>query len=116
MPTWNAGLGFWESHEAVDYQMKDDAVVSLTSGVVCAVGRNGIWGGFVEVTCGDAVLRYASIAPRSDLSLGDALLPGDVIGQADTSMPGEAELGAHLHLELQRDGVAEDFVSWQNGD
>ena len=31
---------------------------------------------------------------------------GEFLGNADASMPGEAEQGAHLHLELYVDGEA----------
>ena len=115
-PQWNGTLELWETHTAVDYRVEGDAVASLSDGIVRAVGRSGAYGGFVEVECGERLLRYASIAPRDELLPGDALKAGDLIGTADASMPGEAEMGAHLHLESIRGDKYEDFVSLTNGD
>ena len=110
-PVWNAGLRLWENHTAVDYRLEDGAVASLSTGVVRTVGKSGVYGGFVEVESGEYLLRYASIAPREELAPGDALAPGDPIGAADASMPGEAALGVHLHLELFRDDVCVDYAA-----
>lgn len=115
-PAWNAELGLWESHEAVDYRLKDDAVVSLCAGTVRSVGVSGALGGYVEVACGELLLRYGSVKPAEGLKAGDALQPGDLIGTADASLPGESALGHHLHLEVVRDGEALDFVSLLTGD
>ena len=109
-PQWNAALGLWESHEAVDYRLRGDAVASLSAGTVRTVGKSGVYGGFVEVECGEYLLRYASIAPRGDLLPGDSLEPGDIIGSADSSLPAESGLGAHLHLELICKGNRADFT------
>ena len=114
-PEWNGSLGLWETHAAVDYRLEGDEVVCLGAGVVCTVGRSGVYGGFVEVDCGDVLLRYASIAPRAGLAPGDALEAGDAIGTADASMPGEAGIGAHLHLEAVCGGAYEDFTMRAGG-
>ena len=109
-PQWNAALGLWENHEAIDYCLDGDAVTSLSAGVVRTVGKSGVYGGFVEVECGEYLLRYASIAPRDDLMPGDPLEIGDIIGKADLSLPAESELGAHLHLELLYGENRENFA------
>ena len=109
-PQWNAALGLWESHEAVDYRLSDDTVTSLSAGTVRTVGKSGVYGGFVEVECGEYLLRYASIAPCSNLMPGDVLKIGDTIGSADTSLPAESALGAHLHLELICEDAYADFL------
>lgn len=116
VPEWNAALELWENHVGVDYHLEGDAVESLGAGVVRTVGESGVYGGFVEIECGESLLRYASIAPREGIAPGEAVKIGDIIGTADDSMPGEAELGAHLHLELMRGGIYEDFVACTNGD
>ena len=110
-PGWNGVLRLWENHTAVDYQLENNTVASLSAGIVRTVGKSGVYGGFVEVESGEYLLRYASIAPREDLAPGDVLKPGDSIGTADMSMPGEAALGAHLHLELFRGETCEDFAA-----
>ena len=115
-PAWNGELRLWENHEAADYRLQEDAVMCLSGGVVRTVGRSGLYGGFVEIECGEYLLRYASIAPREDLAPGMELAIGDPIGAADASMPGEAGLGAHLHLEVLRGEVREDFAALTDRD
>lgn len=116
VPLWNAALGQWESHAALDYQVAGGAVESLSAGVVRAVGKSGAYGGFVEVDCGEILLRYASILPREGLEPGDELEPGEEIGTADASLPGELGLGPHLHLEAVAEGRAVDYSSLAAGD
>lgn len=108
-PEWNAALKYWEAHMGVDYRLEENAVHSLSAGVVRTVGESGVYGGFVEVECGEYLLRYASVAADGGVRPGTELARGDRIGTADASMPGEAQQGAHLHLELTRMGEAVDF-------
>lgn len=103
-PEWNAQLGCWQSHPGADVTSADQTALSICEGVVRSVGKNGIYGGFVEVEAGEFLVRYASVAPAEDLAVGSALSVGDAIGTMDTSMPAEAHFGAHLHLEIQSDG------------
>lgn len=114
-PVWSAALGLWESHQATDYRLDGDRVESLYAGEVRAVGRDAR-GGFVEVTRGDVTLRYCSISPREDLEPGKALEAGEILGTADASMPGEAGLGAHLHLEAELGSARVDFTALARGD
>ena len=109
-PQWRAELGMWETHPAVDYACT--GVLCLREGIVCTVGESGVYGGFVEVESDGVLMRYASIAPAEGLEPGLALEMGDEIGTADASMPGEADAGAHLHLELYLNGAATDFVRY----
>lgn len=108
---WNRELGHWEGHAAVDYRLDGGGVVCLEAGTVQTVGESGIYGGFVELACGNRLYRYASITPDESLRAGERIRAGEAIGMADDSMPGEAYLGAHLHLEVVEDGKAADFES-----
>lgn len=115
-PKWRSELGLWETHPAVDYDCAGGSVVCLRSGVVRTVGTSGVYGGFVEVESDGALMRYASIEPAENMQPGMELEMGDPIGTADASMPGEADAGAHLHLELYLDGEAADFVEYVAAD
>ena len=109
-PQWRSELGMWETHPAVDYACK--SVLCLQDGIVRTVGESGVYGGFVEVESGGTLMRYASIEPAEGIKPGVELEMGDLIGTADISMPGEADAGAHLHLELYLDGSTADFVQY----
>lgn len=115
-PEWSSALGLWEDHRATDYRLNGDAVACLCSGVVRTVGVSGTYGGFVEVESGELLLRYASVAPREGLKPGDKLRVGEALGRADASLPGEASLGAHLHLEAILNGESADFAALTAGD
>lgn len=111
-PAWNAALELWESHPAADYRLPENEVPCLLPGTVRNITRGGALGGCVEVDSGGAVLRYASVEPREGLQIGDSLEAGEAIGVANDSMPGEAQLGPHLHLELLQSGAHADFAAW----
>lgn len=113
-PQWRSELGMWETHPAVDYACA--GVLCLQDGIVRTVGESGVYGGFVEVESDGALMRYASIEPAEGIEPGAALEMGDLIGTADASMPGEADAGAHLHLELYLDGGAADFAEYAAAD
>lgn len=113
-PQWRAELGMWEAHPAVDYAC--EIVPCLREGIVRTVGESGVYGGFVEVESDGVLMRYASITPAEGIKPGVALGVGNEIGTADASMPGEADAGAHLHLELYLDGGAADFAEYAAAD
>lgn len=108
-PEWNSVHGHWETHTAVDFVCADGTVRSFSGGTIKTIGKSGVYGGFVEVEQDDMLLRYASIEPSDNLRIGDAVEKGDTIGTADDSMPGEAYMEGHLHLEIVRDGICLDL-------
>ena len=110
-PQWRPGLGLWETHPAVDFACTG-GIVCLREGTVRTVGASGVYGGFVEVESDGMLMRYASITPAENMQPGMELELGDAIGTADASMAGEADAGAHLHLELYLDGAAADFARY----
>lgn len=111
-PQWRSELGMWETHPAVDYDCAGGSVACLRAGIVRTVGVSGVYGGFVEVEGDGVLMRYASIAPAEGLEPGMELELGDAIGTSDTSMPGEADAGAHLHLELYLGDEVADFARY----
>lgn len=110
-PAWNPELGMWENHPAADYRVPGGEVGCLLSGTVRGVERGGARGGCVEVESGGRILRYASLEPRADLEPGDKLAAGEPVGRASDSMPGEAALGPHLHLEWTEGGAHVDVTA-----
>ena len=57
----------------------------------------------------ELLLRYASVSPAEGIVPGMRVEMGERIAVADDSMPGEALMGAHLHLEMEREGRNVDF-------
>lgn len=110
-PEWNGELTQWESHPAVDYTFENGEVPCLRAGRVVSIGESGIHGGFVELDCGDVLMRYASIEPSEEIEANMELKAGDSIGRVSGSMLSEGMLPDHLHLEIRRDGEAVDLRS-----
>lgn len=111
LPQWNEAFAQWEAHTAVDIAFPEDEVICVLEGEVVAVGRSSAWGGFVEVLCGDRLFRYGSIEPEEGLVISARLAFGERIGRADGSMSGEAEMDAHLHLEVWEGENSVDFAA-----
>ena len=109
LPGWNGVLGQWETHTAMDYRLEGGEVACLCAGTVRTIGESGVYGGFVEIERENYLFRYASICPDEGLEVGDKVALGERIGAAADGMPGERELGEHLHLELYKDGESADF-------
>lgn len=109
LPAWNGELHQWEAHPATDYAIEGGRVLSLCAGRVRTVGESGVYGGFVEVEAEGMLLRYASIEPDAELKAGESVAAGQELGRAADGMPGEGDMGAHLHLELYLDGESADF-------
>lgn len=111
-PRWNEALAQWEAHTGADVAFPDHQVACLLSGEVVAVGRSSALGGFVELLCGDKLIRYAAIQPDERLQIGAGVAAGDVIGVADGSMPGEAAMQPHAHIEAWLDQqIIDPFVA-----
>lgn len=109
LPAWNGELRQWEAHPATDYAIEDGRVLSLCAGRVRTVGESGVYGGFVEIEAEGMLLRYASIEPDAELKAGESVAARQELGRAADGMPGEGNMGAHLHLELYLDGESVDF-------
>lgn len=109
LPDWNRELGHWETHAATDYICPDGKLYSFSDGIIKTIGKSGIYGGFMEVESGEYVLRYASAEFLDGLEPGKKIAKGDLLGAVDDSMPGEAYMNAHLHLELIQNSMYLDF-------
>lgn len=109
LPEWNGELGQWEAHTGVDVAFADGMVSCLLEGEVIGLGRSGLWGGFVELRCGERIFRYAGVEAEEGLEIGRMLAAGERIGRMDGSMPGEAGMEAHVHLEVWEGEEAIDF-------
>lgn len=107
-PEWCAEMGCWQCHTGVDIAFSDSQVRAVCDGEISAIGRDGSSGGFLNTQGGEEQVRYSSMTPLETLEIGMEVKAGDVLGTADESRVGEAWAGAHLHLEILRDGKTID--------
>lgn len=83
-------------------------VLAAMDGQVTAAARDELWGWRVEVAQTDG--QTAVYAGLSDCAVqpGANVTRGQALGALLERVPCEAELPAHLHMELLRDGEAQD--------
>ena len=95
----------WRTHDGVDLSgVAGDAVKAINSGTVTAVRDDALWGTVVTVDHGNGI-----IAEYRGLARDGAAQPGDIIdinGKVGVlgEIPVEKNDGAHLHLEIYKDG------------
>lgn len=99
----------WRVHNGVDFKAQEgDAVRAMQSGAVLAIYNNSLWGTVVEIDHGAGiVVKYCGLAEDCFVTASDVVEQGQVIGKIGL-IPVEAADGAHLHIEVLKDGTAID--------
>lgn len=105
---WEA-LSCVQLHAAVDLAGEvGEKVHCVMDGTVSGTVRDELWGWRVAVAQTDGQQAvYAGLA-ACDVSAGQNVTRGQTIGTLLERIPCEAELGAHLHLELTCNGERRD--------
>ena len=105
---WTA-LGVIQPHEAIDIAgEKDESVRSAMDGVVSQAAMDALWGWRIVIDHTDGSTgTYAGLG-MSFVRAGQSVSRGEEIGTLLDSVPCEAELGPHLHFELEKNGVMQD--------
>lgn len=108
-PAWNTALRCWEVHQATDYQIEGNRVTCAYPGAISDVGESGRLGGFVIIDSDWLRILYASVTPDADIAPGQRIEAGKEFAEVDDSLPGEAGMGPHLHIECFVNGNMSDF-------
>jgi len=106
---------FWEALSCIQVHAGTDIagraqedVLCIMDGVVERVTQDELWGWRVRVAQVDgSTATYAGLSLCA-LAEGQAVTRGQVIGMLSGGIPCEAEMDAHLHLELERNGEQVD--------
>ncbi len=104
---YNDTLKQWEIHKAIDFVANDDLnVYAVSDGTVSKVYTNYLEGTVVEISHKNGLVSiYKSLTENVSVSVGDKVGGGTVIGNVGETMAQELNSGAHLHFEMQKDGV-----------
>lgn len=105
--TWGASRAGGRRHEGVDiFAKRGTPVVASTEGIVTRIGTTPVGGNVVWVV-GPALQRhyYAHLEDHADISVGDRVVPGSVLGSVGDS--GNARgTPPHLHYGVYARGGA----------
>ena len=114
---FNKTLGWWEAHKALDLLANDGAeVVAMFEGTVTKVGSTYNHGNYVVIDHGDNVIATYASLQNVQVQEGQKLEKGEVIGEASISASAEYIDGAHVHLQITKDGVVVDPTPYINGE
>lgn len=114
---FNKTLNMWKTHNAVDLAAADGTTVAaMYDGTVVDVSESYGMGNIVKIDHGDNVIvTYASLADV-EVVKGEEVKQGDKIGTVSTTASYEFSDGAHLHLEVTKDGKTTDPMPYVNGE
>lgn len=103
---YNKTLNVWQAHKYYQIASENLDVFAIADGVVTAVQDDYALGFCVTITHKDGYKSfYASLADVLEVSLGDNVQKGQLLGQASISAANESEEGPHLHFELFKDNA-----------
>lgn len=111
---FNQTLKQWRTHNGVDFiAAKDSEVKAVYGGEVTSVENTTLEGTVVTVKQTDGITAiYKSLGSDVKVEAGQTVKAGDVIGYVSETMVTEKSEGAHLHLEMKKDGKYVDPLEY----
>lgn len=98
-------LEIWRTHPAIDYIGEGDVLAIMDGTVTDVEMHTTLDGNVVTVTHADGYVSvYKSLGEDVVVKKGDTVKAGDKLGTTSDSMLSELKTGAHLHLELKKNG------------
>lgn len=105
---WKA-LACVQVHEGMDVAAEAGAGVRCArDGVVTKMTRDALWGWRIRVAHTDGSEAVYAGLESCDVIEGQTIARGQQLGVLMSEIPCERELGAHLHMELWKDGASCD--------
>ncbi|MDE5654326.1 MAG: M23 family metallopeptidase [Clostridia bacterium] len=102
---FNPTLNHWHPHEGLDFLAKKGSNVKCVfDGTVKEVVNNGYSGTIVKIEHQDGFTTVYKLLDNVTVKAGDKVSKGDVIGKVSDTAEEEMAEGAHIHLELYKDG------------
>lgn len=98
---YNSTMGDYRAHTGVDFKaLEGSQVVAMCDGVVEEIYTDSLYGIVARVANGNFSVYYCGIEEDMNISEGQRLSRGDVIGKVGI-VPCESKDGAHLHIEVK---------------
>ncbi len=112
---FNPTQNHWATHVGVDLIADaGDEVKCSYDGIVKSVTDDSFYGNTVVITHEGGYETTYKLLDNVSLKAGDTVTAGDAIGVVSSDALAEISQGAHLHLELSKDGVLidpEDYIT-----
>lgn len=107
-------LGVWKTHDGVDIKADmGTPVKAMNKGTVLEVKEDPLWGNCVIIDHGNNVTGYYySLTKAINVTEGEKVDSGDVIGTVGDTAECEAAMLSHLHFALKRNGEWIDPLSY----
>ncbi len=103
----SATTGVWQTHNGLDIAASlGDAVYAVSNGVVSQIEDDALWGVSVTIDHKNGVItRYCNLNDGLEVSAGDSVEAGAVIGAIGATADAESGEVSHLHFEVLKDGA-----------
>ncbi len=103
----SATTGVWQTHNGLDIAASlGDAVYAVCGGVVSQIEDDALWGVSVTIDHKNGVItRYCNLNDGLEVSAGDSVEAGAVIGAIGATADAESGEVSHLHFEVLKDGA-----------
>ena len=106
--------GVWRTHDGIDIKAEMGAEVkAMTNGTVSEVYSDSLWGNCVVIDHGDGITGYYfGLDPQINVTAGDEVSAGQVIGMVGNTADIESDMEPHLHFGLKYGNEWIDPVSY----
>ena len=110
-PVWSKTLEQWQTHTGLDIAgAPGEAVYACMEGVIADAWTDRVWGNAIAIEHADGYRSfYAGLNTLRLVEVGASVSAGEIISAVGQSLPCEADLSAHIHFALTRDGAPVDF-------
>ena len=106
--------GVWRTHDGIDIKADiGTEVKAMTKGTVSEVYADSLWGNCVVIDHGDGITGYYfGLEPQINVTAGDEVSAGQVIGTVGNTADIESDMESHMHFELKYGNEWIDPVSY----
>ena len=111
---YNSTLNRYTAHLGMDFYAPEGSdVFAVYDGKVLSIESTFLQGTTITVDHGNGLYSiYNSLADGDSVSVGQEVKQGDVIGQVSVTNRQEYKSGAHLHFEVQENGMLIDPIKY----